>query len=188
MSPNAGEGSLRGLSGSAVTVYGSQINFGDLTPYLTCVSNGTAGVVRWVSFKRYRGQQAVGLRQIPFINQPHKVLTYVEWCVWRLPKYRPPTPSPPSGCVLRTVLPPHQKRRVHTRRAVRWMGGSIFWKTPAIGLASYNNLSTINPIRTQRQSKTFRKTGMVRTLTVWRSSCVCYLYIHNYIYCYSVLR
>ncbi len=49
----------------------------------------------------------------------------VQSSVWRLPKYWPPTPSPPSEC----VLPPHQSR------AVRWWG-SIFWKTPDIGLAS----------------------------------------------------
>ncbi len=42
----------------------------------------------------------------------------VQSSVWRLPKYQnidPPTPSPPSEC----VLPPHQRRWVHTRRAVR---------------------------------------------------------------------
>ncbi len=30
----------------------------------------------------------------------------VQISVWRLPNYWPPTPSPPSGC----VLPPHQRR------------------------------------------------------------------------------
>jgi hypothetical protein len=60
----------------------------------------------------------------------------VQSCAWRLPKYWPPTPlsSPTSEC----VLPPHQRRGVHTLRAVR---GSIFWKTPAIGLASYSLIS-----------------------------------------------
>jgi hypothetical protein len=59
----------------------------------------------------------------------------VQSSVWRLPKYWPP--YPPCEC----VLPPHQRRGVHTRREVRgW--GSIFWKTPDIGLASY---STYNP-------------------------------------------
>ncbi len=64
----------------------------------------------------------------------------VQSSVWRLPKYWPPTPFPPSEC----VLPPHQ-RRGYTL-AGRWGGGgSIFWKTPDIGLASYllqYNLST----------------------------------------------
>ncbi len=48
----------------------------------------------------------------------------VQSSVWRLPKYWPPTPSPTSECVL---LPPHQKRGVHTHRAVRgWGGGQYF--------------------------------------------------------------
>jgi hypothetical protein len=34
----------------------------------------------------------------------------------------PPTPFPPSEC----VLPPHQRRGVHNRRAVRGMGGQYF--------------------------------------------------------------
>ncbi len=51
----------------------------------------------------------------------------------------PPTPSPPGEC----VLTPQQRRGVHTRRAERGVGGSIFWKTQDIGLASYSyNLST----------------------------------------------
>jgi hypothetical protein len=52
----------------------------------------------------------------------------------------PPPPSPPGECVL-----PPQQRGVHTRRAERGLGPSIFWKTRDIGLASYsNNLSTVN--------------------------------------------
>ncbi len=63
----------------------------------------------------------------------------VQICVLRLPKYWPP-PSPPGEC----VLPPQQRRGVHTRRAERGVGGSIFWKTQDIGLVSYsNNLSTM---------------------------------------------
>ncbi len=46
-----------------------------------------------------------------------------------------PPPSPPSEC----ALPPHQRRGLHTRRG--WGGGSIFWKTPDIGLASYSIIS-----------------------------------------------
>ncbi len=33
----------------------------------------------------------------------------------------PPSPSPPGEC----VLPPQQRRRVHTRRAERGMGGGV---------------------------------------------------------------
>ncbi len=50
-----------------------------------------------------------------------------------------PPPSSPSEC----VLPPHQSRGVKTRRAVRGVGGgSIFWKTPDIGLSSYSIISS----------------------------------------------
>jgi hypothetical protein len=61
----------------------------------------------------------------------------VQSCVWRLPKYWPPTPSPPSEC----VLPPHQGGGYTL--AVRCKGGgkSIFLKTPEIGLASYKVIS-----------------------------------------------
>jgi hypothetical protein len=42
-----------------------------------------------------------------------------------------------------SVSSPQQRQGVHTRRAERGVGGSIFWKTRDIGLASYsNNLST----------------------------------------------
>ncbi len=54
----------------------------------------------------------------------HKVLTYiyrVQCRVWRLPTIDPPTPFPPSEC----VLPPHQRRVVHTRWAVRGWGVNI---------------------------------------------------------------
>ncbi len=76
--------------------------------------------------------------------QDHKVLTYVEYRAVSdvFQNIDPPPPSSPSECVL---PPPHQRRGLHTRRAVRGMGaigGSVFLKTPAIGLASYNNLST----------------------------------------------
>ncbi len=67
----------------------------------------------------------------------HKVFTYnrVQSSVWRLPNYWPPTPSPPSEC----VLPSHQRRWGRYTLAGRWGGGGlIFWKTPDIGLASYS--------------------------------------------------
>jgi hypothetical protein len=60
-------------------------------------------------------------------------------CVWRLPKLLTPHPQfhPAS------VASPAPKAGGYTL-AGRWGGwGSIFWKTPDIGLASYNNLSTV---------------------------------------------
>ncbi len=72
---------------------------------------------------------------------------YLQSSVWRLPNYWPPTPSPPSEC----VLPPHQSCAL----AGRWGGGgSIFRKTPDIGLASY----IIIPLRIKQKivtSKTY---------------------------------
>ncbi len=68
----------------------------------------------------------------------HKLRKYVEYrAVSASSKILTPhTPSPPSEC----VLPPHQRRGINTRRAVRgW--GSMFWKTPAIGLAFYTIIS-----------------------------------------------
>jgi hypothetical protein len=38
-------------------------------------------------------------------------------------------------------------------------GGSIFWKTPVIGLASYNNLSTGEPKETASRDFTGRGGG-----------------------------
>ena len=59
----------------------------------------------------------------------------VQSSVYRLPNYWPPTPSPPSEC----VLPPHQSWGGGYTLAERWGGGgSIFRKTPDIGLASYS--------------------------------------------------
>jgi hypothetical protein len=75
------------------------------------------------------------------IQSIHKVSTYVEYRavsgVFQTIEPRPP--SPPNE----SVLPPAPKARYtlvtpHTRRAVR---GSIFWKTPDIGLASYSIIS-----------------------------------------------
>ncbi len=66
---------------------------------------------------------------------------------WSLPKYWPPTPLSTQ----RVCPPPTPKKGggvVQTRRAVRGVGGSIFWKTPDIGLASYSiiSLSTDPPV------------------------------------------
>jgi hypothetical protein len=65
----------------------------------------------------------------------------VQSCVLRLPKYSidPPLPSPPGEC----VLPPTTKAGGTHSPGGEGGGGSIFWKTKDIGLASYsNNLST----------------------------------------------
>ncbi len=82
-----------------------------------------------------------------FTNKPHPIWldcvmhrhhhaqsTYirrVQFCVWRLPKY---WPSHPPLLLCECVLPPPGDKGD---------GGSIFWKTPAIGSASYNNLSMV---------------------------------------------
>ncbi len=65
-------------------------------------------------------------------------ITYVcrvQSCVLRLPKYWPPTPLSTQ----RVCPPPAPKGYT---LAGRWGGGvSIFWKTPAIGFASYSIIS-----------------------------------------------
>ncbi len=49
--------------------------------------------------------------------------------------------------ILLGVLPPQQRRSTLAGRRGGWGGGSIFWKTQDIGLASYsNNLSTSLPV------------------------------------------
>jgi hypothetical protein len=81
----------------------------------------------------------------------------VQSSVWRLPKYWPPTPSPPSEC----VLPPHQRRGVPTRRAVRgWEGGQYLedarhW----IGLLQYNP-STVRPVWKIAKPGVFTDSGL----------------------------
>jgi hypothetical protein len=66
----------------------------------------------------------------------HKVLTYKEYRavsgVFRT--IDPPPPFPPSEC----VLPPHLRRRGTHSPGGKGVGGSIFRKTPDIGLASYS--------------------------------------------------
>ncbi len=54
----------------------------------------------------------------------HKVLTYVEYrnVSGVFQNIDPSPPSPPSEC----VLPPHQRRGIQTRRAVRGVGGQYF--------------------------------------------------------------
>ncbi len=56
------------------------------------------------------------------LAEEHKVLTYVEYrAVPDVFQIIAPPPSPPSEC----VLSPHQ-RGLHTRRAVRGVGGQYF--------------------------------------------------------------
>ncbi len=73
----------------------------------------------------------------PYLPQgPRSQSTYIcreQSSVWRLLKYWPPTPPKPSE----SVLPPHQRRGGTHSLALRGLG-SIFWKTPDIGLASYS--------------------------------------------------
>ncbi len=59
-------------------------------------------------------------------------------CVWRLPKYWPPTPLSNQ----RVCPSPAPKAGGTHSPGGEGRGGSIFWKTPAIGLASCKNLST----------------------------------------------
>ncbi len=72
------------------------------------------------------------------LSAGHKVLTYVDcWvcvCVWRLPKYWPPAPLSTQ----RVCPPPNQKQGCTYSPGD---GGSIFWKTPDIELASYSIIS-----------------------------------------------
>ncbi len=62
----------------------------------------------------------------------------VQSCVWRLPQYWPPNPLSTQ----RVCPPPSPKAGGTHTLAGRWVdGGSIFWKTPDIGLASYSIIS-----------------------------------------------
>ncbi len=75
-------------------------------------------------------------------SHTHKVLTYVECRVLSgaFQNIDPP-PFPPSEC----VLPPHQRRGVHTRRAVRgWWVNILEDARHWIGLLQYN-LCTLTP-------------------------------------------
>ncbi len=67
----------------------------------------------------------------------------VQSSVLRLPNYWPPTPSPPSEC----VLPPHQ-RRVVRGWVVNISGDARHW----IGLLQYNPLRYIENIHCERYS------------------------------------
>ncbi len=71
------------------------------------------------------------------VNEQSTYVCRVQSIVWRLPKYWPPSPFPPSEC----VLLPYQRRRGTHSPGGEGVGGSIFWKTPDIGLASYSIIS-----------------------------------------------
>ncbi len=91
-----------------------------------------------------RPECSAAARKSPATRDYQPQSTYirrVQSCVWRLPKYWPPPhpPSPPSEC----VLPPVPKAGGTHSPGGEGHGGSIFWKTPGIGLASYNNLSSL---------------------------------------------
>ncbi len=81
-----------------------------------------------------------------YLHPQSTVLTYVEYRAASgvFQNIDPPPPSPPSEC----VLPPHQRRGVHTRRAVGGWGGGVNILEDArhwIGLLRYN-LSTPPPL------------------------------------------
>ncbi len=73
------------------------------------------------------------------IASSQKVLTYVEYSAVSgiLKNIDPPPPSPPSEC----FLLPHQRQGGTHSLGGEGGGGSIFLKTPDIGLASYSIIS-----------------------------------------------
>jgi hypothetical protein len=68
--------------------------------------------------------EEVSVLNLQQVSADHRVLTYVEYRTVSdvFQNIDPPPPSPPSEC----VLPPHQRRGVHTRRAVRGAGDQYF--------------------------------------------------------------
>ncbi len=64
----------------------------------------------------------------------------VQSCVWRLPKYWPPPPSPPHERVFPRTKGGGEGGGTHLPGG-EGGGGSIFWKTPDMGLASYSIIS-----------------------------------------------
>ncbi len=75
-------------------------------------------------------------------SDSHKVLTYVEYrAVSASSKILTPHPPPPPLSTQRVCPPPAPKAGgTHSTGGVEG-GGSIFWKTPDIGLASYTIIS-----------------------------------------------
>ncbi len=83
-----------------------------------------------------------------FHHKAHKVLTYVDYrAVSDVFQNIDPHPLLPLASVSSPLVLPHTKGGGYTHSpGGEGDRGSIFWKTPAIGLASYNNLSTIKPL------------------------------------------
>ncbi len=104
----------------------------------SCYAGVLAPTIRTFSKCAYVGRPEIPLSQHPSdFDKNHKVLTYVEYRAVSgvFQNIDPPTLSPLSECVLH----PHHRRYT---MAGRWGGGgSIFWKTPGIGLASYSIIS-----------------------------------------------
>jgi hypothetical protein len=88
----------------------------------------------WVVDPGDPSPSTTGSRRGDTVHPQSTYICRVQSCVWRLPKYLPPTPLSAQR-----VCPP--PALVHTRRAVRGVGGSIFWKTPDLVLASYSLIS-----------------------------------------------
>jgi hypothetical protein len=66
MSPNAGGGELRGLSQWVQLYTGAQINFGDLTPYLTYAETEAFQVVH-ICKKQYFNQVNKKLKNLAIV-------------------------------------------------------------------------------------------------------------------------
>jgi hypothetical protein len=80
-----------------------------------------------------------GSRRGDTVNPQSTYICRVQSCVWRLPKYWPP-PSPNPLSTQRVCPPPAPKAGgIHSPGGEG--GGSIFWKTPDIGLASHSIIS-----------------------------------------------
>ncbi len=91
------------------------------------------------------------------VHKFHALTCWICWSAWgteyifyrksnpislRLPKYWPPN-SPFRPASLSSPRNKGGGGGVHTHRAERWMGGSIFWKTREIGLPSYSKICTL---------------------------------------------
>ncbi len=66
----------------------------------------------------------------------------VQSSVWRLLKYCPPTPSPPSEC----VLPPHQRRGVQTRGRPYANAANSYLEFPACKSQKFGHWANIWPL------------------------------------------
>ena len=106
----------------------------------------------------------------------------VQSCAWFLPKYWPPIPLSTQ----RVCPPPVPKAGGTHSPGGEEGGGSIFWKTPAIGLASYSLIS----LRIIQKEKKLRGVHSALPLAVCRpKSTVCSCdYVHKiYRVCLDIL-